>query len=568
MEPSLDGRFFAVVQNSETGQVGDGTVFRFTERDDSIQATYSGGGIQHGTIVGRRTSSESARLLYQCVTGDGELRAGEAEVAISEADGRVALEMDWRWLTGGRESGSSRYVECADDPSSADLLPWAARAADEYLSRTDERPVFPPPEAVAALEAFDEPLPEKPSPARETLRLLDDVGSPATVQQVGGRYFGFVNGGVHPPALAARVLADAWDQNAAMAIMSPVVETLERVTETWLADLLGLPEGTACGFVSGTATSLVGGVATARDALYRRRGIDTREQGLLGQEPLRVIVGGQAHGAARRALALVGLGSQRVEVVPVDGQGRLDASKLPPLDDFTLVLCQAGNVSSGAFDPVGEVCERAREVGAWVHVDGAFGLWAGASPRTRPLFDGIETADSWSCDAHKTLNAPYDSGLLLVRDGDALRTTLAAAGSYFVRTGRDGMDHTVAMSRRARVVELWTILRTLGRHGIAERIDALCAHARRFADGLEAAGFRRLNDVVFNQTLVACDTPEQTEEVLRRVQASGECWCGGSEWQGEPAIRVSVCSWATTAGDIDRSVAAFARALDEVRSSA
>ncbi|MEM6706860.1 MAG: aminotransferase class V-fold PLP-dependent enzyme, partial [Acidobacteriota bacterium] len=378
MTVSLDGRIFRVAQNSEQGAVGGDTVFRFTERNGQVRATYSGGAIRQGSLLGRRTSDGRLELLYQCETAEGELRAGRADVDVVERGRQVGLEMQWRWLTGDRASGTSSYVESADEPSSADLLPWACRAADDYLARVEERPVYPSPESVAALEAFDEPLPEAPSSARQALRLLDDVGSPATVQQVGGRYFGFVNGGVHPPSLAARVLSDAWDQNAAMAIMSPVTEKLERVTERWLVDLLGLPEGTGCGFVSGTATSLVGGIATARDALYRRRGVDTREQGLLGQEPLRVVVGGQAHGAARRALALTGFGSQRVEVVPVDDQGRMDAERLPELDDLTLVLCQAGNVSSGAFDPVGAVCAEAEEAGAWVHVDGAFGLWAGA----------------------------------------------------------------------------------------------------------------------------------------------------------------------------------------------
>ena len=399
MKTHLDGKVFTVADNSSAGTVDGRTRFVFTERDGSVRATYAGGDVAFGSIVGRRKSETHISLLYQCETVAGELRAGEADVALEATERGMVLSMDWQWLTGGQERGTSAYVEDMSPRTTKDLLPWTARAAGDYLRDADERPVYPAADAIAALAQFEEPLPEQPCDEVSALQTLDAVGGPATVRQLGGRYFGFVNGGAHPPAMAARWLADTWDQNAAMAVMSPLVEKLEVVCERWLVDLLGLPEGTACGFVSGTATSLVGGVATARDALFRRQGTDSREAGLFGQAPIRVVVGGQAHGAARRALALTGLGSQRTINVPVDDQGRMDASQLPDLDEMTLVLCQAGNVSSGAFDPVGDICDAARTAGAWVHVDGAFGLWAGASPGTRPLYDGIEQADSWSCDA-------------------------------------------------------------------------------------------------------------------------------------------------------------------------
>ena len=368
-----------------------------------------------------------------------------------------------------------------------------------------------------------------------------------------------------PPAMAARFLADVWDQNAAMAVMSPVTERLEVVCESWLVELLGLPTGTACGFVSGTTSSLIGAVAAARNALYSRLGHDARARGLSGAPPLRVVVGDHVHASALRALSVTGLGEQRVERVPVDDQGRMRADLLPPLDETTLVLCQAGNVNSGAFDPVAEVCTRAMGTGAWVHVDGAFGLWAGASRKTRELFKGVELADSWSTDAHKTLNVPYDSGLLLCRDRDALTSALSAQAAYLIPGARDGMSYTPSMSRRARVVELWAVLKTLGRSGVEALIDRLCHHAKTLAQRLSEQGFRIHNDIVFNQLLVACDTNEATERTLSELQKSGECWCGGGSWFGDSVIRVSVCSWATDDDDIDRSVAAFVHARETER---
>jgi glutamate/tyrosine decarboxylase-like PLP-dependent enzyme len=310
---------------------------------------------------------------------------------------------------------------------------------------------------------------------------------------------------------------------------------------------------------------LIGAVATARDALLSRQGHDVRAQGLFGLPEIRVVVGDHIHVSALRALSLSGLGEERVERVPVDDQGRMRADLLPPLDETTLVLCQAGNVNSGGFDPVGEVCERAEGSGAWIHVDGAFGLWAGASRNTHHLYEGIERADSWSTDAHKTLNVPYDSGLLLVRDGTALRSTLLAQAAYLTAGDRDGMSHTLEMSRRARVVELWAVLKTLGRSGVEDLIDRLCLHARAFADELAEHGFEIRNDVVFNQVLVACESGAVTEQTLTELQSSGECWCGGGSWFGDPVIRVSVCSWATDEDDVSRSVRAFVAARETAR---
>ena len=441
------------------------------------------------------------------------------------------------------------------------LLDQAHGYANEYLNDVDTRVVFPSDESIANLSVFDEPLPDVGSDAAETLALLHRHGSPATVAQGGGRYFGFVNGGAHPPALAARWLADTWDQNSALYVMSPIAAKLESVCERWLNELLRLPKETAVGFVGGTSMSLVCGIAAARGELLRRQGWDVGEQGLFGAPDIRVIVGGQAHGAVLKTLSLLGLGRDRVETVPVDDQGAMIADALPVLDETTLLILQAGNVNTGAFDPMARICPPAKQANAWIHVDGAFGLWAGACRSTHPLYAGAELADSWSVDAHKTLNVPYDCGIVFCRSREALLNALQASGAYLqMSDNRDGMSYTPDMSRRARGIELWTALKTMGKQGVESLIDQLCDRARLFARLFAESGFRVLNDVVFNQVLIACDSPAHTERTLAAVQASGECWCGGTQWNDEPAIRVSVCSWVTTEEDVKRAVAAFIEA--------
>lgn len=449
------------------------------------------------------------------------------------------------------------FASAADDA----LFQQAKDQAREYMAGIAAQPVAPGPGAVAALAAFDEPLPPGPAEPAEMLSLLHRAGSPGTCATTGGRYFGFVNGAALPPAVAAKWLGDAWDQNSAMYVMSPTVSMLETVCERWLVDLLGLPQGCVAGYVGGTSTATMVGLASARQELLARQGWDVNSRGLFGAPPIRVVVGAEAHGTVFKALALLGLGRDRVELVPADGQGRMVAGALPDLDDRTLVVAQAGNVNTGAFDPFQAICAKAEAAGAWVHVDGAFGLWAAASPELRPLTRGMDRADSWSVDAHKTLNAPYDCGIVLCRRPQATVAAMQNLGAYIVYSEkRDGMLYTPEMSRRSRAVELWATLRSLGRSGAAELVEGLCRHAADAARQLRAAGFRILNEVVFNQVLVACDTPEATLATLARLQASGECWCGGTTWQGQSAIRLSVCSWATTDADIVRTVAAFAAA--------
>lgn len=437
-------------------------------------------------------------------------------------------------------------------------------AAFDYLDTVDDRRVFPAPEAVQALTVFDEPLPEHPHDTSALLKLLHDVGAPASVAQGGGRYFGFVNGGIIPGALAARWLADVWDQNASLHVMSPIAAQLEQICENWLVELLGLPTGTAAGFVSGTSIATMCGLLAGRNALLQQQGWDVVEDGLFGAPSIRVVMSKQAHGTVRKALSILGIGTNAIEWVPYDDQGCLQIDQLPPLDDRTLLILQAGNVNTGAFEAFEPICRRANAAGAWVHIDGAFGLWAAACQQTKHLTQGIELADSWSVDGHKTLNAPYDSGIVLCKDRAALVNALQAAGAYIqFSSERDGMLYVPEMSRRARGIELWALIKNLGRQGIDALIARLCHRAQQFEQELGQHQFSILNDVVFNQVLVACDTPELTQLTLQYIQESGECWCGSTTWFNEPAIRISVCAWVTTPDDVRRSVQAFVSARQQ-----
>lgn len=441
-----------------------------------------------------------------------------------------------------------------------DLLAEAAKRAVRYVSEIGNRRVAPQPEDVARLESLGGPLPEHPTDPAQVLALLDDIGSPATVATTGPRYFGFVTGGSLPAAMAANWLAGAWDQNAALTVMSPVGAKLEEIVLAWFVDLLGLPSTCGASFVTGTTMANFSGLAAARTALLQRAGWNVQEDGLFGAPPLRVVVGDEVHVSLLKALSMLGLGRSRVIRVAADGQGRMKAEALPALDERTIVCIQAGNVNTGGFDPANEICGRAREAGAWVHVDGAFGLWAAVSPVYAHLLEDIELADSWAVDCHKWLNVPHDSGVALVREPEHLRAALAVSASYLQATGvREPCFYTPDASRRARGIELWAALRFLGRAGLREMIERNCRQAKMFADRLSAAGFQILNDVVLNQVLVSFGKPEETRSIIAALQKEGTCWCGGTEWQGHTAMRISVSSWTTTDDDVEHSVAAMIR---------
>jgi len=446
------------------------------------------------------------------------------------------------------------------------LLDATARRAQEYLSRSTTRAVAPQTADVDALRELQKPFPELPSPPAEVLSVIDRLGSPATVATTGGRYFGFVNGGVLPAALAASWMVSTWDQNVSLRVMSPAGGAFEDVALEWAIDVLGLPRTAGGALVTGATMANFCGLAAARHALLRRAGWLVEDDGLFGAPPVRVVVGDEVHISLLKALALLGLGRRRVERVPVDRQGRMRADALPDLDDRTIVCVQAGNVNSGAFDPAREICRRAHERGAWVHVDGAFGLWAAASPRFRHLTDGFGDADSWATDGHKWPNVGYDCGIAAVRDPEALRGAMAMASAYFAPGGRrEPSQFSPEMSRRARGVELWAALRSLGRQGLAALIERTADHAKRFADGLRDRGYEILNDVVINQVLVSFGTPEVTRSTVSKIQEEGVLWCGATEWQGHTAMRISVSSWATTDEDVRVSLEAIDRAARECR---
>jgi glutamate/tyrosine decarboxylase-like PLP-dependent enzyme len=439
-----------------------------------------------------------------------------------------------------------------------DLLGDAASRAAAYLKGLPARSVAPSADAVAALKRFDEPMPEGRTDAKEVLRLLDSVGSPATMGMAGPRFFGFVIGGSLPASLAANWLAGAWDQNGAFYSVTPSAARLEQVALHWLVELFGLPPGTAGAFVTGATMANFTALAAARHAVLARAGWDVEANGLIGAPPLTVIVGEEAHSTLFKSLGILGLGRKRVVRVPVDSQGRMRPDSLPKISGPTILCVQAGNVNTGAFDPTGEICARAAGSGAWVHVDGAFGLWAAASPSLRGLTAGMEAADSWGTDAHKWLNVPYDSGLAFVKDGEALRAAMAVTAEYLPPAGpdRNPSDYTPELSRRARGVEVWAALKSLGRQGTAHLIETCCAHARRFAEGLRAAGHEVLNDVVLNQVMVSFGNEQETRRVIAAVQADGTCWCGPTVWQGRTAMRISVSGWSTTEADVEKSLRA------------
>jgi len=445
-----------------------------------------------------------------------------------------------------------------------ELLMEAARCGASYLREVSGRRVAPAPEAIGALKRLGGPLPEQPMPAGDVLALLDEFGSPATVANAGGRYFGFVNGGAVPASLAANVLAAAWDQNAALRVMSPVGAVLEEVALGWVRQLLGLPEETAGALVTGATMANATCLVAARHALLERKGWDVEARGLFGAPEFRVVIGEEAHASLKKAITFVGLGRERVHIVPADEQGRMRPADFPHLKEPALVCLQAGNVNTGAFDPADELCRLAHESGSWVHVDGAFGLWAACAPARRHLTVGFEEADSWATDGHKWLNVPYDCGLAFVRDGGALRSALSLEAAYLAASSsREPMHWTPESSRRARGIEVWAAIKSLGACGLADLVERTCRHAQRFATALSAAGFEILNQVVINQVMVSFGSDEATRAVIAAIQQDGTCWCGGTMWHGRAAMRISVSSWATTDADVELSIAAMLRAAGD-----
>jgi glutamate/tyrosine decarboxylase-like PLP-dependent enzyme len=436
-----------------------------------------------------------------------------------------------------------------------ELLRSASERAIAYLENLSERGVYPDAQAIERMRELDIAFPEKGVGPQTILKTLDDVGSPATVASAGSRYFGFVIGGSLPVSLAAQWLAGAWDQNAGLVVASPIGARLEEVSRRWLLEALDLPREAGVGFVTGATMANFTALAAARHALLERQGWDVETRGLFGAPEIKVIVGDEVHVSILKALSMVGFGRERLLRVPVDAQGRMRVDALPPMDQSTLLCIQAGNVNTGAFDPADEICRAAHQAGAWVHVDGAFGLWARACPPRKKLAVGLEEADSWATDAHKWLNVPYDSGLTFCRKEEYMRAAMTATAAYLVVSDqREPSYYTPEFSRRARGIEIWAALLSLGRNGLADMIERDCRLAQRFAEKLASAGYKILNEVTLNQVLVSFGDADTTKKVIAVIQKEGTGWFGGTVWQEHTAMRISVSSWATTEEDVDRSL--------------
>ena len=442
-----------------------------------------------------------------------------------------------------------------------ELLESTANRAIRYLEEINDRNVAPGEDAIDEIARFDESLPNDTTESELILKMLDEVGSPASIAMAGPRFYGFVVGGSLPVALAANWLVTAWDQNSALYQVTPATSLIESIALRWLLDLLKLPPESGGAFVTGATVANFTALAAARHMVLEQVGWNVEAEGLFGAPPVTVIVGEEAHPTLFKSLGLLGFGRSRVVKVPADSQGRMKSESIPTISGPTIVCTQAGNVNTGAFDPIGEICDIAREAGAWVHVDGAFGLWAVTAPSRTFLTEGIEKADSWAADGHKWLNVPYDSGFAIVRDINSLQSAMAITAEYLPTSSpyRNPSDYTPELSRRARGVEIWAALRHLGRTGVAELIERCCQHARRFAEALDEAGYQILNEVVLNQVLVSFGDPDTTNRIIAAIQKEGTCWCGGTTWQGHTAMRISVSSWATTDEDVDRSIEAILR---------
>ena len=457
-----------------------------------------------------------------------------------------------------------------------DVLNRAHEIASRFLDDVATRHVGGRATRQSLIDALGGPLPQGPTDPLTVLEELVENADPGIVASTGPRYFGFVTGGAVPVTVAADWLGSAWDQNACLYVLSPAIAVMEDIVAGWILELLDFPRQSGVGFVTGCHLANFTCLAAARHEVLRREGWNVETQGLQRAPRVRVIVGDEAHITAIGALRYLGFGSEELEAIPVDGQGRMRADALASAlargGGPTIVCAQAGNVSTGASDPFDAIVEVAHQRGAWVHVDGAFGLWAAAVPELRDQVRGIEKADSWATDAHKWLNVPYDSGIAIVADAAPHRAAMGLKASYLQRGAdeeRVGMDWVPDSSRRSRILPLYALFRALGRDGIVDIVRRNCALARRMAHTLsQAPGVSILNDVVLNQVLVQFKDDETTRRVIAAVQTEGTCWAGGALWQGKQAMRISVSNWSTSEDDIDQSAAAMLTSFSSVTSSA
>jgi glutamate/tyrosine decarboxylase-like PLP-dependent enzyme len=472
-------------------------------------------------------------------------------------------------------------MDPADTPTATDAaLARAAELAREFVATLPDRPVHATTSLAVLRERFGGPLPDDGEDPVQVVEALAANAEGGLIASAGPRYFGFVIGGGLPASVGADWLATAWDQNAGLYAIGPAAAVAEEVAGAWLADLFGLPAGVSVGFTTGATMASFTGLAAGRHALLARVGWDVERQGLFGAPEVPVVVSDESHVTIFAALQMLGLGRDRVTRVPTDEQGRMRpdalAEILRGLARPALVCAQAGNVNTGAFDPLPPIVDAVRAKGGWLHVDGAFGLWAAADPARRHLVDGVGLADSWTTDAHKWLNVPYDSGLSFVADPAAHHAAMTLGAAYYVESSgaeRDPYNWVAESSRRARGFAVWAALRSLGRRGVSDLVARTSGHARRFAAGLDGvAGARVLNDIVLNQVLVRFEDPSndpargdaRTDAVIAAIQADGTLWLGGTRWHDRRAMRISVSGWTTTEADVDASLAAIVRLAEAI----
>jgi len=444
----------------------------------------------------------------------------------------------------------------------------ACEYAQNYVENIRSKQVFPNISDLEALSHFDQPLPEVGCEATAVIEMLDQYGSPATVSTTGGRYFGLVVGGSTPASMGASIMNAAWDQVAILENSAPTAIHLERLAAQWLLELMKLPTNSSVGFTTGSSVANLVGLAAARNAQYKKLGIDIEQSGLAGAPPLRVVLSEQAHVTVHKALKLLGFGKEQFIQVPCDSQGKILTSEFPEVGPDTIVCLQAGNVNSGACDPFIDLIPKVKKKGAWVHVDGAFGLWATASPEKQHLVAGVQLSDSWAVDAHKWLNTPYDCGITICRNPESVHEVMTTIAPYLTaNTSVPPKDMVPEFSRRARGVEVWAAIKEMGKEGIVDLINRCCKHAEALATGLRGMGYEILNDVVLNQVVATVGTADEIQAITSLVQSEGECWFGTTFWQGRPAFRLSVSSWATTEEDVERTLRSINKATQTVMNS-
>ncbi len=466
----------------------------------------------------------------------------------------------------GRVFGmQSKHENTSSSTSIAELLADVAARATRYLDRIDTRAVLPSETAIAALQRLRVPFPDEPTDPSSVLAKLDDIGSPATIASAGGRYFGYVIGGSWPVGVAASWLAAAWDQNAQVYATSPVAAVLEEVAANWLLDVLRLPATASVGFVTGGQMANFTALSAARNAVLNGVGWNFDEYGLFGAPPITILMSEAAHSTIHSAARMMGIGERHLQRLPCDDQGRMRldalASALASTKGPKIVSAQAGNVNSGAFEAFDQIADLCARNAAWLHIDGAFGLWAAASPKFASMMAGHDRADSWTVDAHKWLNTPYDCGMVAVREArwhQSLKTAHCAYSEPGKDGQRDGSVWVPENSRRARGIECWAVLHQLGRSGVQSLVERCCNHALNLAAGLRTIGYDVLNEVVLNQVVFACADEQTTRRALAQLQNNGVAWLGSTTWQGRFAARISVSSWATTDQDIEQTIAALA----------